>query len=484
MPLKLKINSTNNTGFKLKNTNNTGRFKSYNLTLASTPTPTVTPTISSTLTPTPTLTPTTTVASCVDVSDVVIDLDGSIYSGTGNWLDQSGNNNNASLVGTPVYSSSGGGYFDLDGGSTSGPGTNDSFTVVDSSNLDSMASAITFEMWVNVDAISGTTSPNILFDKRTTTTDGYIGFITSGSVVFRAGTSNVSQLSWPAAFTTGSWMHLVTTIGAAGSVIYVNGNQSYTSSYSGNFGNINTNANLVIGNISIAATGVSSLNGKVGLFRIYDRVLTSSEVLCRYNNTNSRFNPIGLTSTPTPTVTSTRTPTLTPTPTVTSTRTPTLTATPTRTSTPTPSSSGYTYYRWQITEAKVTPPNANCVQASEFVFRLNGVDQSMAGVTVTNPNGNNPSGEGPENLVDGSISLKALDLNFVTNGLTNFIFQFTSAKTFNGYRWATANDEESRDPKSWTIAGSNNGTTWTTLHTVTNFSATVTRNTYQTAQTY
>lgn len=109
----------------------------------------------------------------------------------------------------------------------------------------------------------------------------------------------------------------------------------------------------------------------------------------------------------------------------------------------------------------------------------------MAGVTVTNPGGNNPVGEEPSKLVDGNLTTKALDLNFVSNGnVTNFIFQFTSAKAFNGYRWATANDEEGRDPKSWTIAGSNNGTTWTTLHTVSGFSTTVTRNTYQTAQTY
>ncbi len=145
----------------------------------------------------------------------------------------------------------------------------------------------------------------------------------------------------------------------------------------------------------------------------------------------------------------------------------------------------YTYYRWQITESKINPPNGNCIQASEFVFRIGGVDQSMAGVTVTNPNGNNPVGEEPSKLVDNNLTTKGLDLNFVSNGnVTNFIFQFTSAKAFNGYRWATANDEEGRDPKSWTIAGSNNGTTWTTLHTVSGFSATATRNTYQTAQTY
>ena len=164
---------------------------------------------------------------------------------------------------------------------------------------------------------------------------------------------------------------------------------------------------------------------------------------------------------------------------------PTLTPTVTPTPTPTPSRPAYLYYRWQITESKTSPPNANCVQASEFVFQIGGVDQSMAGVTVTNPSGNNPVGEEPSKLVDGSLTTKSLDLNFVTNGnITNFIFQFSSAKAFTGYRWGTANDEESRDPKSWTIAGSNNGTTWTTLHTVSGFSATATRNTYQTAQTY
>jgi hypothetical protein len=109
----------------------------------------------------------------------------------------------------------------------------------------------------------------------------------------------------------------------------------------------------------------------------------------------------------------------------------------------------------------------------------------MAGVTVTNPGGSNPVGETPPNLVDNNLTTKALDLNFVSNGnISNFVFQFSSAKSFNGYRWATANDFEDRDPKSWNVAGSNNGTTWTTLSTVSNFTSTTARNTWQTPQTY
>jgi hypothetical protein len=245
------------------------------------------------------------------------------------------------------------------------------------------------------------------------------------------------------------------------------------------------------------------IDGYIPIVSIYNRALSASEISQNYSVISPRFAAQPVTPTPTTTPTPTMTPTLTPTQTITSTQTNTPTLTPTKTptpsitptnsvtptltptKTPTPTRPAYTYYRWQITASKINPPNANCVQASEFVFQLGGIDQSMAGVTVTNPSGSNPVGEEPSKLVDGLLTTKGLDLNFVTNlNVTNFIFQFSSAKSFNGYRWATANDEEGRDPKSWTIAGSNNGSTWTTLHTVTNFSATATRQTYQTAQTY
>ena len=246
---------------------------------------------------------------------------------------------------------------------------------------------------------------------------------------------------------------------------------------------------------------VDYIDGYIPLVSIYNRALTSNEISQNYSAIYSRFQS----PTPTPSITPSITPTLTPTititpsltPSITPTKTPTQTITPsitptitptktvTPTVTPTPTQAAYTYYRWQITASKINPPNANCVQASEFVFQIGGVDQSMAGVTVTNPSGSNPVGEEPSKLVDSNLNTKGLDLNFVSNGnITNFIFQFSSAKAFNGYRWATANDEEGRDPKSWTISAGNNGTTWTTLHTVTNFSATATRKTYQTAQTY
>lgn len=141
----------------------------------------------------------------------------------------------------------------------------------------------------------------------------------------------------------------------------------------------------------------------------------------------------------------------------------------------------YRYWRWQITKTKTMPPDSNCTAVSEFVFQLNGLDvQSITSTaTVTNPGGSNPVGETPPNVVDNNLSTKALDLNFVTNGnITSFIFTFATPQTFSGYRWATANDFESRDPAAWTVSGSIDGINWVVVSTVINFTATSSRNMY------
>jgi hypothetical protein len=141
----------------------------------------------------------------------------------------------------------------------------------------------------------------------------------------------------------------------------------------------------------------------------------------------------------------------------------------------------YLYWKWNITAIKT--PVESMVQVSEFVFRLDGVDQSMSVTSITNPGGSNPIGEEVTKLNDGTTSTKLLDFN-VDAPSTTVIFQFATAKTFNGYRWATANDTVGRDPASWTISASNDGTNYTTLHTVSNYVATSARITYQTAWTF
>jgi NedA-like, galactose-binding domain len=68
-------------------------------------------------------------------------------------------------------------------------------------------------------------------------------------------------------------------------------------------------------------------------------------------------------------------------------------------------------------------------------------------------------------------NVKAFDDNPTTKWCVNnsstptITYQLTSAQTITSYSVTSANDHNERDPKSWTLQGSNDGTSWTTLDT-------------------
>jgi hypothetical protein len=59
--------------------------------------------------------------------------------------------------------------------------------------------------------------------------------------------------------------------------------------------------------------------------------------------------------------------------------------------------------------------------------------------------------------------------------LVTCILQFPQPMTFDGYAWFTANDVIERDPVSWTLEGSNDGSVYTTLSTQTDVAVTQSR---------
>ncbi|WP_285644798.1 GH92 family glycosyl hydrolase [Lentzea sp. NBRC 102530] len=71
------------------------------------------------------------------------------------------------------------------------------------------------------------------------------------------------------------------------------------------------------------------------------------------------------------------------------------------------------------------------------------------------------SGEVVDNLWDGTVNTKWLV--FATTGWVTY--QFASAQNIKKYALSSANDSPERDPKNWTVQGSNNGTDWTVLDT-------------------
>jgi len=92
-----------------------------------------------------------------------------------------------------------------------------------------------------------------------------------------------------------------------------------------------------------------------------------------------------------------------------------------------------------------------------------------------------PSAEGIAKIGDGSPSTK-----YLTFHNTGWV-QFKGANAFvlTSYAITSANDVQGRDPKAWTLQGSNDGSTWTTLSTQSNqtFAARFQKNSYTVANT-
>ena len=80
---------------------------------------------------------------------------------------------------------------------------------------------------------------------------------------------------------------------------------------------------------------------------------------------------------------------------------------------------------------------------------------------VSNENGGgSAAGEGSPKLVDGDINTKYL-YNYVPSSW--FEIKFPTAVAVGAYAFTSANDASTRDPKDWTLQGSNDGTNWTDI---------------------
>ena len=215
-------------------------------------------------------------------SNLVLNLDAAEYSGSGDWLDTSGNGNDAALQGTPTWNAADGGYFDLV------PGEGDWFSIADAASLDSM-SEITIETWINLDTVSAA-GPNMLFSKRATTSDGYVGFLQTTGYTYRFGTGVGTGLTYSTSPTTGAWQQVVATIGSGGSVLYINGASVTTSVYTGTPANVPQAAALDLYQVNPRPqAGPVTLDGKVSIFRIYDTVLSSAQVTQNFNAVRDRY---------------------------------------------------------------------------------------------------------------------------------------------------------------------------------------------------
>ncbi|MBT1686018.1 EndoS/ChiA family endoglycosidase [Dawidia soli] len=93
-----------------------------------------------------------------------------------------------------------------------------------------------------------------------------------------------------------------------------------------------------------------------------------------------------------------------------------------------------------------------------------GADITNYSGTITSQYTDWPTGEDIGKLIDNSSSTK-----YLTQHAAAWVrFQSNTSNVVNKYTITSANDVPARDPRNWTLQGSNNGTTWTTINTQTN----------------
>jgi hypothetical protein len=256
------------------------------------------------------------------------------------WYDLTGKNPSCNL-------SSGARWSNISHGAIFFDGTDDyvSYNTGDTPSCN-ITTNLTLDAWVYISGYPNTDYGGIINFGSSTSGPQYTLNITNLNQKFSFGTRDIT-LGWPGStflvnsngsYSLNTWTHIAVTFSNNNVIFYINGKlDGVTALGSNTLASIN-DAFLNIGRNQVTNT---YFNGRISIARIYNRVLSSQEVLQNYNATRTRLQvETTATPTPTPTLTSTPTPTptktLTPTPTPTLTATKTLTPTPTRTSTLTP----------------------------------------------------------------------------------------------------------------------------------------------------
>ena len=81
-------------------------------------------------------------------------------------------------------------------------------------------------------------------------------------------------------------------------------------------------------------------------------------------------------------------------------------------------------------------------------------------VSVTPTSTNSPNGEGASNVIDGNSSTKYLNFDRASAGFT---IKLSQGRVIEKFTITTANDYSPRDPSKFSLFGSNDGVTWTTI---------------------
>jgi len=219
----------------------------------------------------------------------------SSYTGSGtSWLDLSGNSATATLNGVNFLSSTNGGVFDFDG-------SDDSVSLGQTNTVLPVNDKVTIEFWFNSDVTS--TQQALI-----TNTDGG-GFVNGEFYIYRwndnqlliatAQSSTIyKSYSGSFTFTNNKWYHVCVTFDSTSSNIiesYINGVKDTSAALSGSgtfSGNLfNSTLTARIGKRNISGNELW-FDGKIAQVRVYDKKLTSQEVISNYRATQGNYEQV------------------------------------------------------------------------------------------------------------------------------------------------------------------------------------------------
>ena len=203
------------------------------------------------------------------------------YSGSGTtWTDRSRNGNNGTLVNGVAYNSGNGGSLVFDGSDDEVRINNNTIARIGTGNH-------TITAWVNNDIVTeedfigtGTSNGDVLLMIYNQAGGGAGGF--RGHVWSSTGSSNV--IDSPRAIGTGNWSMLTQRVTWGGNIdLFENGVLTATQALVGSVPT-SSRTQMVIGCRS-AGGGSQHFDGKIANVSIYNRTLSSTEVLQNYNAT-------------------------------------------------------------------------------------------------------------------------------------------------------------------------------------------------------
>lgn len=142
----------------------------------------------------------------------------------------------------------------------------------------------------------------------------------------------------------------------------------------------------------------------------------------------------------------------------------------------------YSYFKLQLLKTRGNPPHAGAIQSSEFYVMVNGSDYSWGNATITSNMAGASAQQNVTSLIDGDIFTKYCTVawgSVQTNecNITITLDGSISASDITGYAFVTGEDEPSRDPISWKLYGSSDGTNWELIDEQTDYAVTTGRRT-------